>query len=236
MRNHILFLIVVFLSNTIQAFTGFAGTMLAMPASMLLLGMERASAVLNVIAIVVSLLVLWKDHRYVQWKELLKIVLLMLAGMGVGIYLLNVVPTQILQYCYAGFIILIALKKIFIKREIRVPGLIMLLVIFAAGIIHGMFVSGGSLLVLYAVTVLKEKKDFRATMAMVWVFLNSMLLVSHIRGGYFDLEAVGLLAAAIPVTLLSVWLGNKLHDKIDQALFLKITYVLLLLSGLLLIL
>ena len=146
MRNHILFLIVVFLSNTIQAFTGFAGTMLAMPASMLLLGMERASAVLNVIAIVVSLLVL------------------------------------------------------------------------------------------YAVTVLKEKKDFRATMAMVWVFLNSMLLVSHIRGGYFDLEAVGLLAAAIPVTLLSVWLGNKLHDKIDQALFLKITYVLLLLSGLLLIL
>ncbi len=235
MNNRILFLVVVLLSNIIQAFTGFAGTMLAMPASMLLLGMEKASAVLNVIGILVSLLVLRKDHRYVQRRELLRIVVLMLAGMAVGIYLLNVVPTRLLQYGYAGFIILIALKKLFIKREIHVPGAVMLLVVFAAGMIHGMFVSGGSLLVLYAVTVLKEKHEFRATMAMVWVFLNSMLLVSHIRSGYFDPEAVALLAAAIPVTLLSAWLGNKLHDRIDQALFLKITYVLLLLSGLLLL-
>lgn len=45
MNNRILFLVVVLLSNIIQAFTGFAGTMLAMPASMLLLGMEKASAV-----------------------------------------------------------------------------------------------------------------------------------------------------------------------------------------------
>lgn len=39
-------------------------------------------------------------------------------------------------------------------------------------IIHGMFVSGGALLVIYATQVLKEKEEFRATVAPVWVVLN----------------------------------------------------------------
>lgn len=44
----IIFLIVLFIANVIQAITGFAGTVLAMPASMFLLGVDNAKVVLNV--------------------------------------------------------------------------------------------------------------------------------------------------------------------------------------------
>ncbi len=37
----IIFLIVLFIANVIQAITGFAGTVLAMPASMFLLGVDK---------------------------------------------------------------------------------------------------------------------------------------------------------------------------------------------------
>lgn len=44
----VLFLIVLFAANVIQAITGFAGTVLAMPFSMLLLGTNTAKVVLNI--------------------------------------------------------------------------------------------------------------------------------------------------------------------------------------------
>ena len=47
----ILFLIVLFVSNVIQAITGFAGTVLAMPPSAYLLGLAHAKVVLNAMAL-----------------------------------------------------------------------------------------------------------------------------------------------------------------------------------------
>lgn len=54
-----------------------------------------------------------------------------------------------------------------------------------------MFVSGGALLVVYAAQVLKEKEEFRATLAPVWVVLNSILLVSQVRQGVLQREISG---------------------------------------------
>ena len=51
----ILFLLVVFVSNVIQSITGFAGTVLAMPFSIMLEGYSVAKPILNVLGIVVSI-------------------------------------------------------------------------------------------------------------------------------------------------------------------------------------
>ena len=45
----VLFLLTVFLSNTIQVITGFAGAMLDMPVSIRLIGLEPAKAILNIV-------------------------------------------------------------------------------------------------------------------------------------------------------------------------------------------
>ena len=44
--KELLFLLVLFVSNVIQAITGFAGTVLAMPPSVYLLGLDHAKVVL----------------------------------------------------------------------------------------------------------------------------------------------------------------------------------------------
>ena len=54
----ILFLVVVFLSNVIQCVTGFAGTVLAMPFSVILIGDSAAKAILNVLGAAASIGVL----------------------------------------------------------------------------------------------------------------------------------------------------------------------------------
>ena len=47
-----LFLVVLFVANTVQAITGFAGTVLAMPFSILLIGANEAKVVLGIMALV----------------------------------------------------------------------------------------------------------------------------------------------------------------------------------------
>lgn len=45
--NHLLFFLIVFGANIVQSITGFAGNLLSMPASILLIGIDQSSAVLN---------------------------------------------------------------------------------------------------------------------------------------------------------------------------------------------
>ena len=69
MIRHILFWLVVFATNIIQGITGFAGTILAMPPSILLVGYDTAKPILNVLGILAGLFVFVTQARHVNWKE-----------------------------------------------------------------------------------------------------------------------------------------------------------------------
>lgn len=228
---YVLFLLVIFAANIIQTLTGFAGNMLAMPLSIRLLGVNEAKTILNVFVMVACIYIWWKNREYVNRKIFTKIIIYMIIGMLIGMWLCKIVPMDFLLRLYAMLIIAIAIYKMIVKKEMHVPEYLMIFVILLAGIIHGLFVSGGALLVIYAVTVLKDKREFRATLSPVWVILSIILMFSHASNGFYTNETIFLIILSMIPLVFSVWLGNKLFDKINQKLFLKITYVLLLLSG-----
>ena len=58
-----LFIIIVLFANIIEGITGFAGTMLAMPASMMLIGAEEAKVILNMVALMVSSTIAVKTYK-----------------------------------------------------------------------------------------------------------------------------------------------------------------------------
>ncbi|MDO5293946.1 MAG: sulfite exporter TauE/SafE family protein [bacterium] len=228
----IIFLIVLFGANVIQAITGFAGTVLAMPPSMYLLGMDNAKVVLNAMAWISGLLIASSGFQKIRWKELMKMVVFMLFGMAAGIAICSVVSSNsLLLTIYGVIIILVALKNIFVKKTHELPAWILILILLLAGIVHGMFVSGGALLVIYAVQVLKDKEEFRATVAPVWVVLNTFLMVSQYRQGLYTAQNIRLILVSILPLLVATWLGTKIAKKVPQKVFLYITYVLLLISG-----
>lgn len=230
MRN-ILFLIILFTANVIQAITGFAGTLLAMPLSMMLIGVHEAKVILNIMAVLSCLILASKSRKHIQPKILLNIIAWMAVGMVFGIWIFEHLSLNILLPFYAVMIILIALKKLLIKNEIKMSKWMLNGVLLAAGIIHGMFVAGGALLVVYASTVLKNKENFRATVAAVWVVLNTGLMISDFVQGYMTPGVIKMAGISILPLLLAIYVGNKIHERIDQKVFMKITYALLLASG-----
>lgn len=73
MMNYILFLLVILLTNIIQGITGFAGTILAMPPGLMLVGYPVAKPVLNVLGLLSGIYVFTGNYKSVCWKELRKL-------------------------------------------------------------------------------------------------------------------------------------------------------------------
>lgn len=226
-----IFILVVFFANVVEGITGFAGTMLAMPVSMRLLGVNEAKIVLNIVAIIVSLSIAVRNYRDIDWKQVLKISLFMVIGMMGGMYLFSILPVKILETIYGVLIIMVALRGLFIKKEMKLPQGAMIYVILLAGVIHGMFLSGGALLVIYAVIALRDKAVIRATLAPVWIILNIIMLIKDFTAGVITGDILCLAGYCIFPVILALILGEIFHKRINQTFFVRLTYILLIFSG-----
>lgn len=225
------FLLIVLLTNIIQSITGFAGTVLAMPFTILLFGIDTAKPVLTALTTLACLLVVCRGLHHIAWKEFFKMALLMYLGVFAGEYLYRISSPDILLSVYAVFIILIALKGLFLKGKSELPAPYMTPVILGAGLIHGMFISGGPLLIIYAMKKIPDKEQFRTTLSLIWITLNLYLLAKQASAGLFTPSALYLLLLGIPALIAGVSLGDFTAKKMSREVFLKLTYFLLLLSG-----
>jgi hypothetical protein len=106
------------------------------------------------------------------------------------------------------------------------------LLLFAAGIVHGMFVCGGPLLIGYLTKKLPEKAEFRATISTTWIFLNGLILAVHIYNGMWNPELVKTTAITLPFLFAGMFTGGLLYKKMSQRFFVLLTYVLLFIAGL----
>lgn len=232
--NLLLFFLVILAANVIQGITGFAGTVLAMPPSLMLVGYSVAKPVLNVLGLLSGVYVFIGRRKNVCWKELRKIVVIMAAGIVAGIFIRAQFEgkEQLLYRLLGVFIIGLSVQGWLSqqkKTEKSFPGLSLILV--AAGIAHGIFVSGGPLLIGYLTKKIPDKVSFRATISTVWIFLNSMILFDDIRTGLWDAKLLRIQLLSIPFLLLGMWIGGKLYARMSQRLFMNITYLLLFISG-----
>lgn len=227
----ILVLIVILLANIVETITGFAGTLLAMPFVMLLLGMDQAKVLMNLVSIYVGLGILAGNRQYADKRQAARIIGFMLVGIVAGLWIYSYLPAALLLKGYGVMIMGIAVRNLFFPGRAGQGGRKTGALLFLAGVIHGMFVSGGALLVVYAAGVLKGKHEFRATMALVWIILNTTMAVQQVHAGLFSGTLVSLAMFAILPVCMANMIGNKIYKKISQKMFMKITYVLLLLSG-----
>ena len=233
----ILFLIVILLTNVIQAITGFAGTVLAMPVSLRLVGSDVAKPVLNLAALIICLAVVIHHFKDIQWKEFAKMILCVGSGFALG-FAVQLLPINgtILLKLYGIVIMSIALIYLFLDIDhVRIPTWVLYLCLFLGGLLHQMYVSGGPLVVIYAMKTFKNKNSFRATLSLMWIVLNGFLFGTHMASGLFSAHLWILVGIAFAVSSLSYIVGSLLAKKLPHDIFMKITYVLLFISGISLI-
>ena len=73
---------------------------------------------------------------------------------------------------YGVIIVIIGIKNLAVPQQKFMPEWALWIILALAGLIQGMFVSGGALLVIYAVQKLRDQQQFRITLSAVWTVLN----------------------------------------------------------------
>lgn len=240
--NELLFYLVILLSNIIQGITGFAGTILAMPFSLKLVGMEVAVPVLNLLGLLSGVYVFAGNRSHVDKKVLKHVVLVMGCAVLLGLFirqLLSASP-RLLYITLGVIVVLIAVHGLYTrlikksaapKEAVTSDTPFMTLLLLTAGVVHGMFVCGGPLLIGYMTRKLPEKSAFRATISTIWIFLNGIILITQILSGAWSLSLVKTSCISLPFLFGGMFIGGRLYSKMSQDFFILLTYILLLIAG-----
>ena len=233
--NDILFILVLMFGVFVQATVGFGGTLLAMPLGIMLVGLDLCKPVMTFVAWITGVVVLVTDYKYINWRELLKMTGVMLIGVIGGVLVTGKISLNWLLIVYAVIVAAVGVKKLFFPSKKEPSKAVQNIALAVAGVMQGLFVSGGSFLAVYSVAQLKDKREFRATNNAVWALLNIIMIVTMSLEGAVTKDVLKFSAIAIVPTLIAVWLGGVFTKKIKQATFLKVIYIILIVSGIVLL-
>lgn len=229
----------IFVAFTLEVITGFGSTVIALALGALLVPIESLLPVLVPLSLFMSATIAWRYRELIDWSLLLHTVLPgMFLGTLVGYGLIPLLNGALMKVLFGLIIIWFAASELWRDRQHTPdrpkPVWVVRALIFLAGISHGLFASGGPLLVYSVAGLPLGKLRFRATLATVWLALNSFLSCIYLMDGQL-LPSLPRVAGYFPLLLAGLWVGEKLHHRVDESQFRKLIFFLLLVTGSLLV-
>jgi uncharacterized protein len=213
--------------------TGFGSTVLALPLLAHLLPLKFAVALMLLLDLTASLTLMSRARGAVRKDELLRIVVFLFAGMALGVTLLIRLPERPLLVALGIFLLAYAAYCLAGRTAGTLAPAWAAPIGVVAGGFSALFGTGGVLLVVYFAGRLTDKSELRATTA------ASILVSSGTRAVLFG--ATGLLAqdglllsalALLPSVFIGLFVGQRLHARVDPRHVLRAVYLLLVISGL----
>ena len=254
-------LLIVAAAHGVQVVIGFGGSILALTFASLVAPVDTLLPLLVPLNLGVPLYLSIRYRQAVNREELgRRIIPFALIGLALGFGLFLVIDGSSLTAVYAVFILVLAsLRLLGALRERRnaarntginrdptdsvrpevgpleerpsPPRSPSRLWIVGGGLCHGLFATGGPVLILYTAVALPDKQIFRCTMAVLWVILNSALISGYAINGDLTPETLKATASLAPALLVGVFVGEAVHRRISQETFKILIYALLLIAG-----
>lgn len=101
-----------------------------------------------------------------------------------------------------------------------------------SGILGGLAGTWGPTTVLYLLAIDTPKSRQMVVQGVIYGTGSVMLVLAHLRSGILNQDTIWFSTALLPAALIGMGIGFQLQDRMDQALFKKITLVVLVLAGL----
>ena len=121
MVKNVIFMAVFLFGYTVQAITGFAGNIFCMPVGTLTLGLQSSVSILNATGFLACTVLAALNIRSIHWRELGKIVGVMLPFVVLGAWLDSVVPLHALLKIYGLVILAVGIKNLVQRKQSFLP-------------------------------------------------------------------------------------------------------------------
>jgi uncharacterized membrane protein YfcA len=158
-------------------------------------------------------------------------------GLLVGIIAFQYIEGDLLKKLFGILVILLSLRELYRhlrNRQDQIPlsNLTAKACVVSAGIVHGIYASGGPLLI-YTVSRLNLSKSvFRSTLAAVWLIFSVILTAFYLIAGKLTAHSIRFILILLPMILFGILLGEWLHHRIDENRFKIFVFTVLLFAGL----
>jgi uncharacterized protein len=232
----LLALIVVF-AFMINATTGFGGSLITVTLGIHFYPVEFLIPVVVMVNLTISVYIAARHHTGVDLGLLLRQILpFSLLGIPLGLVMFHVVKGTALEIALGIFVVcfsLLELALIFWGRAPRKPlspGASAAW-LFSGGVMHGLYATGGPLIVYYAGRNIPDKRVFRSTLSALWVILNAVLLASHLSTGDFTAESAWTWVVLLPALAVGIAAGEWLHFRLPERSFRIFVFSILAAAG-----
>lgn len=225
--------LVILFAYTVFGLTGFGSSIVAIPFLIQLLPLHVCVALMLLFDLIMSTLLNLKTRKFACWSELRKVFPGLAIGALIGLSLSLRAPTYwillvlglfiVAMFIYSNFL---APKSYHIKARYASP------LSLCGGVLTTLFGTGGPLYVIYLAGRIADVHVLRATLATLISITVLVRLLLFTAGGIMSGSAPYILAIILlPIALLGLVLGSKLHPVLPPLLTKRILWLILLFAG-----
>ena len=224
---------ILLFSFIIQGVFGFGGLVLFLALILFFLNPIDSIILVLYVSTLFSLFILVKDYKFISVKRMFFIFKFIFIGTIFGIILLDYFSEKILVKIFAIILFLSSIYSLFFKKlKIKTFKVAFL---FFGGIMHGIFGTGGSFIIKDMKNIIKNKTEIRVSMALIVLILNFTRVVDFAFRKEFSLEILLSFWWLVFVLILSFYIGQILHKKINDKMYRIGVDLLILLASVLLL-
>lgn len=225
--------VIVAVAFLVEAAAGFGSMVVALTVGALFFPLPALLGALVPVSLVLSLYLVVRGFKHLDWAFLLSsVVPLMTAGLIAGIALARVTDALWLKPVFAVFVVAVAAHQLANPTALApLSRPVASAVLFAGGVVHGVFATGGPLTVFVASRTLSDKSAFRATLAAVWVVLNLLLLPRLWLDGSLSRSTLPVSGLMLLPLGAGIAAGEWVHHRLPEERFRRVVAVLLLGAG-----
>jgi uncharacterized membrane protein YfcA len=228
---------VALLAGTVKGMVGFALPMILVSGLSLFIAPELALAGLILPTLVTNWMQALRQGVGAAFASLKRFRLFLLAGLVfllLSAQMVRILPQQVMFLAIGLPVTLFVLLQLLgVPLTIARPTpRIEVLVGAFAGLIGGVSGVWGPPTVAYLTALGTEKNEQIRIQGVIYGMGAVALFVAHVGSGVVRSETLPFSAILIVPAVLGMWIGGKLHDRIDQRVFKQATLIVLLLAGL----
>lgn len=233
----VLLAVIVCVAWFVQTLTGFGAMLIAISLGLLMVPELDLLAVLLPLSLAQPLYLMWAERRHVQWSLLLRQVMpFMGLGVLVGALLSGLLGGPWLRRLFGLCVLTLSLMELWKRRapESAVANTASMdrRWLGIAGVIHGLYVTGGPPLVYALGRAPLTKEQLRATLACVWVCFNSLLVGVYVVTARLTETTLTQSVWMVPAMLVAMVVGEWAHARVSEQRFRVMLYALLSVAGL----
>ena len=214
----------VMVAIALESIVGFGATVLVLSLGTWVLPVTALLPAYIPVNMALSASIAWRDWRHVDGALLARRVLPMAgAGLLVGLSLYRYAARPELQRAFGVMVVLIGLNEL--RKELSAPASVAVgrargnALLLAGGVVHGVFGTGGVLIVAALAGDRLEKRRMRATLAAMWLVMNAAMMANFIGHGAVGATSLRRSALLLPAVALGGALGDWVHRRVAERPF-----------------